>query len=130
MVCGLRKGGRLALGHHSRELFNDIIIMKKAQEQNTQHTTASLVRAVFSTEVKFVIAVIGFVVGVISPYYQMRQDVALIQKDISVINSNHLMHTQDLTQEVKDIVVILQQQQQQITILQTQQNSIIKNINQ
>ncbi|NCN39989.1 hypothetical protein GW916_01940 [bacterium] len=103
--------------------------MKKMHEQNNENKTTNLVRAVLSTEVKFMIAVIGFVIGVISPYYQMRQDVALIQKDISIINSNHLMHTQDLTQEVKDIAVILQQQQQQITILQTQQNSIIKNIN-
>lgn len=103
--------------------------MKKSQDQNNENRTASLVRAVLSTEVKFIIAVIGFVVGVISPYYQMRQDVALIQKDISIINSNHLMHTQDLTQEVKDITVILQQQQQQITVLQTQQSAIINNIN-
>lgn len=103
--------------------------MKKMQDQNNENRTASLVRAVLSTEVKFIIAVIGFVVGVISPYYQMRQDVALIQKDISIINSNHLSHTQDLTQEVKDITVILQQQQQQITVLQTQQSAIINNIN-
>lgn len=94
-----------------------------------ENQTSNLIRAVLSTEVKFIIAVIGFVIGVVSPYYQMRQDVALIQKDISIINSNHLSHTQDLTQDVKDIAVFIQNQQQQITILQTQQESILQSLN-
>jgi len=101
----------------------------KQMSNKKENQTSNLIRAVLSTEVKFIIAIIGFVIGVVSPYYQMRQDVALIQKDISIINSNHLSHTQDLTQDVKDIAVFIQNQQQQITVLQTQQESILKNLN-
>lgn len=97
-------------------------------KKNNTQSSAHLIRAVLSTEVKFVISVIGFVIGVVSPYYQMRQDVALIQKDISIINTNHLSHTQDLAEKVKDISEILQNQQSQIIILQTQQNNILTNL--
>lgn len=93
-----------------------------------QTPTASLIRAVLSTEVKFIIGVVGFVMGVVAPYYSMKQDVALIQQSIAVINSNHMTHTQDLSQEVKDIVNVLQSQQQQITVLQTQQAVILEKL--
>jgi len=95
---------------------------KTAQPENT---TASLIRAVLSTEAKFVLAIVGFVMGVVAPYYQMKQDVALIQKDISVINSNHEVHIQDLSQTVKDITVAIKEQQNQISVLQTQQAVIL-----
>jgi hypothetical protein len=61
------------------------------------------VKTILTTEVKFVIAVIGFVVGVVSPYYSMKQDVALIQKDISIINTNHEAHIQDILTEMKEL---------------------------
>lgn len=100
--------------------------MSDSNTNETQSTTASLIRAVLSTEAKFVLGIVGFVIGVAAPYYQMKQDVALIQQSIATINSNHLMHTQDLAQEVKDTVSVLQSQQQQITILQTQQAIILE----
>lgn len=100
--------------------------MKKKTEQNS--TKSELIRAILSSEAKFVIGIVGFVMGVVAPYYQMKQDVALIQKDISTINSNHLMHTQDLAQEVKDVTKIIEEQQRQIAVLQTQQAIILEKL--
>lgn len=99
--------------------------MKKTTTLPNESNTASLIRAVLSTEAKFVLAIVGFVVGVVAPYYQMKQDVALIQQSISNINANHEVHIQDLTQNVKDISSVIQAQQQQITTLQTQQAVIL-----
>lgn len=61
------------------------------------------VKGVLTTEVKFFIVIIGFVVGFVAPFYAMKQDIALINKDISVINSNHEVHIQDIMQQIKDI---------------------------
>lgn len=47
-------------------------------------------------EVKFVIAVLGFGFGVVAPYFNITQNIALIQKDISIINTNHEAHIQDI----------------------------------
>lgn len=99
------------------------------QTPETQGATANLIRAVLSTEVKFVIGIVGFVMGVVAPYYSMKQDMALIQQSISIINSNHLTHTQDLAQEIKDVVNVLQNQQNQINNLQTQQAVLLEKIN-
>lgn len=99
--------------------------MKKIQ---TTTTTSDFVRAILSTEAKFVIGVVGFVMGVVTPYYQMKQDVALIQKDISTINSNHLAHVQDLSQEVKDVIKLVEAQQSQINNMQTQQAIILEKL--
>lgn len=98
------------------------------QTDPTQTPTANLIRAVLSTEVKFIIGIVGFVMGVVAPYYSMKQDVALIQQSIATINSNHLTHTQDLAQEIKDTVAVLKNQQDQINILQTQQAVILEKL--
>lgn len=92
--------------------------------QNENKSTSSLVRSILTTEVKFILGVIGFVMGVVTPYYSLKQDTALIQKDIAIINSNHLSHTQDLAQDVKDVVLLVQSQQAQIIELQ-KQNAVI-----
>jgi len=64
-----------------------------------------------TSEVKFVIGVVMFAVGLIKPYYEMKQDIRLMQNDISNINSNHIAHMQDLKQEIKD----LQEEQNHLT---------------
>lgn len=78
------------------------------------------VRTILTTEVKFVIAIVMFVGGVVAPYYSMRQDIALIKNDISNINANHEVHIQDIVQEIKDINQTQQKQQDQIIELQKQ----------
>lgn len=96
--------------------------------KKSNQSTGDIVKTILSGEVKFVIAVIGFVVGVITPFYQTKQDVALIQKDVSIINTNHLAHMQDLSQSVSDITKLIASQQQQINNLQTQQAVILEKI--
>lgn len=88
----------------------------------------SMVRGVLTTEVKFVISIIVFCAGVVAPYYAMRQDIALIQRDIATINSNHEAHIQDILQEIKEIKVkdetlqdMIVQNQKTIIMLQSRQ---------
>ena len=107
-------------------LIITISTMKKTQTQTSN--SSALIRAVLSTEAKFVLSIVAFVMGVVAPYYQMRQDVALIQKDISIINTNHSAHIQDLSQDVKDTITVLQAQQNQINVLQTQQAIILERL--
>ena len=66
-------------------------------------TTESTIKKVLTTEVKFVIGLIVFVLGGVAPYYQMKQDIALIQKDISIINTNHEAHIQDILKNIEEI---------------------------
>ncbi len=73
----------------------------------------SVIRRVLTSEVKWILGVIMFVFGIATPYYNMKQDVALIQKDIQVINMNHEVHIQDILQTQKE-------QSQQIIELQKQ----------
>lgn len=80
----------------------------------------TLIRSVLTNEVKFVVGIVVFVVGIVAPYYSMRQDVALIQQSISNINTNHEAHIQDILQELKDMKEIGKSQQQQIIDLQKQ----------
>jgi len=103
--------------------------MSKTKNTNeTQGVLPNLVKAILSSEVKFVIGIVTFVIGVVAPYFNMKQDMALIQKDISTINSNHLAHVQDLSQEVKDVVKIIESQQNQINNLQMQQAVILEKL--
>lgn len=92
--------------------------------ENGDKNNVSFIRSVLNSEVKFIIGVVLFVVGGIAPYYGIKQDIALIQKDVSTINANHLTHTQDLAQEIKDTVSLMQAQQAQINELQ-KQNAVI-----
>lgn len=96
---------------------------------NGDEKNVSLIRSVLTGEVKFIISVILFVVGGIAPYYGIKQDVALIQKDISIINANHLTHTQDLAQQIKETVALVAAQQAQIAELQKQNAIILTKLN-
>lgn len=102
--------------------------MKKTTPIQNESNTVNLIRAVLSTEVKFIIGVVGFVMGVVAPYYQMKQDVSLIQASIANINSNHEAHIQDLTQQMKDMLVQVQHNQQNIQSLQTQNAVILEKL--
>ena len=77
----------------------------------------SLIRKVLTTEVKWIISVVIFVFGVISPYFGIRQDIALIQKDIQVININHETHIQDILQQQKEMSAQILEMQKQFIII-------------
>lgn len=77
----------------------------------------SLIKKVLTSEVKYVVGIIFFVFGVVNPYYNMKQDIALIQKDISIINLNHEAHIQDILQELKEEQLQIKELQKQIYII-------------
>lgn len=56
----------------------------------------SLIRSILNSEVKFVIGIAVFVFGGVAPYFAIKEDIALIQKDIQTINLNHESHIQDI----------------------------------
>jgi hypothetical protein len=63
----------------------------------------NLIKKILTTEVKYAIGIVVFVFGVVTPYYQVKEDISLIQKDISIINTNHEVHIQDMIAEIKKI---------------------------
>ena len=83
---------------------------------NTTTEDDSAIRKVLTTEVKWIIGVIMFVFGIASPYFGMRQDIALIQKDIQIINLNHETHIQDIMQQQKEMSAQIIELQKQIII--------------
>ncbi len=79
------------------------------------------IREVLTSEVKMIIGIIIFALGVVAPFYQMKQEIALIQKDISIINSNHIMHLEDLVKQQKDQQTQILELQKQIWIVVNKQ---------
>lgn len=80
-------------------------------------TETNFIRQILSTEVKYVIGIGMFVFGVARPYYEIKENIALVQKDISVINSNHEVHIQDILQELKDQKQEIQDLDKQIILI-------------
>lgn len=78
------------------------------------------IRSVFNSEVKWVIAILGFGFGIVTPFFKMTQDIALLRADVDNINSNHEVHIQDLTQSIKDLTTQSSTEQQEIIQLQKQ----------
>jgi hypothetical protein len=66
-------------------------------------STETQIKSWFITEVKYIIGVVSICATVGVPYFSIRQDIALIKKDISIINSNHEVHIQDIVTELKKI---------------------------
>lgn len=108
--------------------MNNPMARGKTTTIENQGNVSNLIRAILSTEAKFVIAIVGFVMGVVAPYYQMKQDVALIQQNIATINSNHMQHTEDLAQQVKDTISQVKNNQDAIQQLQLQQAVILEKL--
>jgi hypothetical protein len=48
------------------------------------------------TEAGVVVSIVTIAIGIIFPYFGIKTDIALIQKDISIINTNHEAHIQDI----------------------------------
>jgi hypothetical protein len=62
----------------------------------------SIVKKILTTEVKYVIGVATFILGVVAPYYNIKQDIALIKE-------NHFSHMESMT---KDILKIQEDQKE------------------
>lgn len=46
-------------------------------------------------DVRFVIAIIVFLVPIVACYYGIKQDLALIKQDVTTIKTNELVHLKD-----------------------------------
>ena len=63
----------------------------------------ALVKRILTTEVKYVIGIALFICGVVAPYYSIKQDIALQQKDITLIRENHLKHIETIEGNIEKI---------------------------
>lgn len=51
------------------------------------------IKKVLTTEVKYIIGIVVFVTGVVAPYYNIKQDIALIKE-------NHFTHMEAMTKDI------------------------------
>lgn len=72
----------------------------------------NIIKQVLTSEVKFIIAIITIVLGVVAPYYQIKQDVALIKE-------NHYTHIENMQREILEL-------KEQDTRLQEQYVDLLK----
>ena len=63
----------------------------------------SKILKILKSEIGVVISIASFLLVVLVPYYSIKTDIALIQKDISIININHEQHIQDILNELTKI---------------------------
>lgn len=69
------------------------------KDQNTianQAQTENIVKRILTSEIKYIIGIIIFLVGVVAPYYDIKQDVALIKQ-------NHYAHIESIQKEILEI---------------------------
>jgi hypothetical protein len=67
--------------------------MTKETDRIEQQDT---LKKILTTEVKYLIAVAGFILGVVAPYYDIKQDVALIKE-------NHYTHIENIQAQIKEL---------------------------
>lgn len=93
----------------------------------------SQVRKVLYNEVAFAVAIVGVAFGVInwvySPAKQMDKDISLIQKDIAVINNNHITHLQGYAEEIRNMKADDDRQEEQIIAMDKKLDLIIYRLN-
>lgn len=61
-----------------------------------QEQHESIIKKILTTEVKYLIGVITFVIGVVAPYYSIRQDIALIKE-------NHFFHMESMSKDILNL---------------------------
>lgn len=70
----------------------------QTESQNSNGGT-NKIRKVLFKEISLLVVIIGFVIGIFvfitEPDSKMKQDIALIQKSIDIIENNHLKHIQE-----------------------------------
>jgi len=67
------------------------------EDQNTianQAQTESIVKKILTSEVKYAIGIILFLVGVVAPYYDIKTEIALIKQ-------NHYAHIETMTKQIE-----------------------------
>lgn len=81
----------------------------------------SVIRTVLTNEVKYILAIIAFIFGIVQPYYAIKQDISLIQQ-------NHTAHIESIQKEVAEMNEKYLELKQNDQALQTAQIELMKNI--
>lgn len=82
------------------------------KDDNKNYKEQSLIKSVLTSEVKFVIGVITIALGVVAPYYSIKQDIALIKE-------NHFTHMENFDKElVRQSEIQTKQQDTLIKLMQ------------
>ena len=69
------------------------------EDKNTianQNQTENIVKRILTSEVKYAIGIIFFIIGVVKPYYSIETDIALIKQ-------NHISHMETMTKEIEQL---------------------------
>jgi uncharacterized protein YabN with tetrapyrrole methylase and pyrophosphatase domain len=67
------------------------------EDQNTianQVQTESIVKKILTSEVKYIIGIVIFLVGVVAPYYDIKTEIALIKQ-------NHIAHIETMEKQIE-----------------------------
>jgi hypothetical protein len=89
----------------------------------SQDLSQNKMRAWFTEEIKFILTIGTIMVTVGVPYFQIKEDIALIKNNIANINSNHEQHIQDIQQSLLEMKT---QQKNDEDKLEANQSAIIK----
>lgn len=73
-----------------------------------QYDQESFMKKYLTTEVKYVVGIAIFIIWVVAPYYEIKQDIALIKE-------NHLTHIENFAKDI-DNLYNTQTKQQEIMI--------------
>lgn len=68
------------------------------EDQNTianNVQTESIVKKILTSEVKYILGIVIFLVGVVAPYYDIKTEIALIKQ-------NHYSHIETMTKQIED----------------------------
>lgn len=68
------------------------------EDQNTTANavqTESIVKKILTSEVKYILGIVVFLVGVVAPYYDIKTEIALIKQ-------NHYAHIETMTKQIED----------------------------
>lgn len=69
------------------------------EDQNTianQVQTESIVKKILTSEVKYILGIVIFLVGVVAPYYDIKTEIALIKQ-------NHLAHIETMQRDIQSV---------------------------
>lgn len=83
-----------------------------------KQTEATGLKRYLNDEVKFIVYVLGIGFGIISPYFGVKQDIALMQRDIATINVN----IQAILLKTDQLSIDQEKDEKAIAILQTKVN--------
>lgn len=93
-------------------------------DQNTianQAQTESIVKKILTSEVKYIIGIVLFLVGVVAPYYDIKTEIALIKQ-------NHYAHIEAMTKNIEANVEEIKTIKAELTNTEKEQTELMKSI--